>query len=68
MLHVCRPVTNAITLVLNVLPEDDHILACALEAKGDVIVSGDKALLDLGSFDGISILIPRQFIERLSTK
>ena len=48
-------------------PEDDHILACALEAKADVIVSGDKDL-DLGSFEGISILTPRQFIERLSTK
>lgn len=49
-------------------PDDDHILACALEAKADAIVSGDKDLADLGSFEGISILTPRQFLDRLASE
>src|ERR1700682_5916148 len=37
-------------------PNDDHVLACALEAKADVIVSGDNDLLTLGTFEGIQIV------------
>ena len=47
-------------------PDDDHILACALEAGADVIVSGDNDLVHLGSFEGIPILTPRQFLDRLA--
>ena len=39
-------------------PDDDHVLACALTAKADLIVSGDKDLLDLNSFQNIPILAP----------
>lgn len=35
-------------------PDDDHIIACALAAKAGLIVSGDKHLLDLGSYSGIN--------------
>jgi putative PIN family toxin of toxin-antitoxin system len=37
-------------------PDDDEVLACALAAHADFIVSGDKDLLTLGSFEGIPIL------------
>jgi putative PIN family toxin of toxin-antitoxin system len=46
-------------------PSDDKVLACATEAKADLIVSGDQHLLDLGTYQGIPILTARQFIERL---
>jgi len=37
-------------------PDDDHVLACALAAKAELIVSGDKRhLLVLGAYQGIPI-------------
>jgi len=46
-------------------PADEQVLACAVAAGADVIVSGDRHLLDLGQFRGIPILTIRQFLERL---
>jgi uncharacterized protein len=37
-------------------PDDDEVLACALAARAEVIVSGDSHLLKLGEFRGIRIL------------
>ena len=37
-------------------PDDDHVIACALAARADFIVTGDDDLLVLGSVDGIRIL------------
>ncbi|NUN98783.1 MAG: PIN domain-containing protein [Candidatus Omnitrophica bacterium] len=48
-------------------PDDDMILATALAAKADVIVSGDRHLLDLHSFEGIPILSPRTFLDRIES-
>lgn len=38
--------------------DDDQVLALALAAKVDPIVSGDNDLLSLGTFEGIPILAP----------
>lgn len=46
-------------------PDDDWILATALAAEADCIVTGDKDLLVLESFRRISIVTPRQCLERL---
>jgi putative PIN family toxin of toxin-antitoxin system len=46
-------------------PDDDKFLACALEARADCIVTGDPDLLDLSRYQGIDILKPREFWERL---
>lgn len=44
---------------------DNAILECALEARADVIVTGNmKHIRPLGSFQGISILTPREFLDR----
>lgn len=43
-------------------PDDDHVLALAIAAKIDLIVSGDNDLLSLGSFEGIPIMAPAQAI------
>jgi putative PIN family toxin of toxin-antitoxin system len=45
-------------------PSDDAILACALTANVDFIISGDKKhLLPLKSFHGIPILTATQYLE-----
>lgn len=46
-------------------PDDNRVLECAVDGHADVIVSGDRHLLNLGSFGGIPVLRVRQFIERL---
>jgi uncharacterized protein len=43
-------------------PDDDEVLALAIAAKVDLVVSGDKDLLSLGSFEGIPILAPAQAV------
>lgn len=50
-------------------PDDDKFLACALAGGVDVIVSGDKDLLDHSGWHGIRVLRPRQFADQfLSTR
>ena len=41
-------------------PDDDQVLACALAAQAEIIVSGDRDLLDLGTFRNIRILTATQ--------
>lgn len=41
--------------------DDDNVLACALEADADYLVTGDKDLLHLKVFRGIRIIPPREF-------
>ena len=50
---------------LNVIkedPDDNKVLACALAAQADYIVSGDNHLLDLGVFENIPIVTVKGFI------
>lgn len=48
-------------------PDDDHVLACALAAHADLIVSGDrKHLLPLGSYQGIDIVTPADALARIA--
>jgi putative PIN family toxin of toxin-antitoxin system len=42
-------------------PDDDAILACALGAAADYLVTGDEDLLELKTFKGIRIVTPRDF-------
>jgi predicted nucleic acid-binding protein len=37
-------------------PDDDAVIACAVAAHSEVIVSGDSHLLDLKQYRGIRIL------------
>lgn len=39
-------------------PDDDAVLACALAAEAELIVSGDAHLLDLKHYHGIQIVTP----------
>jgi putative PIN family toxin of toxin-antitoxin system len=47
-------------------PDDIPILACAVGGRADILVTGDKAMLDLGKIEGIPILSPRRFWQRLA--
>ncbi len=47
-------------------PKDEIFLSCALDAGADVIVSGDRHLLSLKAFEGIPIVLVRQFLDRLA--
>ena len=49
-------------------PDDDAVLALALAAKVDWIVSGDNDLLSLGSFEGIPIITPAEANRRISNE
>ena len=49
-------------------PDDEPIVASALSGKARVFVTGDKALLGLGSVEGLPLISPRQFWELLSDR
>ena len=40
---------------------DDNIIACAVAAKADYLVTGDSDLLVIRSYQGIKIVTPRDF-------
>ncbi|MBI4601788.1 MAG: putative toxin-antitoxin system toxin component, PIN family [Planctomycetes bacterium] len=46
-------------------PQDNHVLAAAVETRCGFVVTGDQHLLSLRSFRGIEILPPRELLERL---
>ena len=53
------------TITVNAVPEDPDdniIIACAIEAEADVIISGDQHLLSLGSYQGIPIVNAADFL------
>jgi uncharacterized protein len=44
-------------------PRDDKFLEVAVHGRADVIVTGDRDLLDLNPFHGIKILAPAEYLE-----
>ncbi len=44
---------------------DNRILECAVAARADVIVTGDKEMLELGQYEEIRILSLRDFLQTL---
>ena len=53
------------TITVNAVPDDPDdniIIACAIEAAVDVIISGDQHLLSLGSYRGIPIVKAVDFL------
>src|SRR5271168_3954955 len=45
--------------------DDDHVIAAAVTARADFIVTGDSDLLTLGTHRGIAILTPAAALTRL---
>lgn len=48
-------------------PDDDHVIACALVAKADAIVSGDRHLLDMHDHQGIRIVTVAEAVKLITT-
>jgi putative PIN family toxin of toxin-antitoxin system len=49
-------------------PDDDKFLACALAGQTKFICSGDKALLKISGYRGITVVTPRAFVDRYLQK
>jgi putative PIN family toxin of toxin-antitoxin system len=47
-------------------PTDDKFLDAAISGRASVLVTGDKDLLDIGEYQSIRILSPRDFRETLT--
>lgn len=45
-------------------PDDDKFIGCAVDAHAARIVSGDKDLLTIGSYAGVTIVTAAKFCER----
>ncbi len=54
------PGTTQVEIVRD--PDDDKIIAAAVEGNADYIVSRDKDLLDLKQYQGIKIITPEKFM------
>jgi predicted nucleic acid-binding protein len=46
-------------------PDDDWVVQCALTARAERIVSGDRALLAIQAVEKVTILTARQFLAEL---
>ena len=53
--------------VIIVDPDDDAVLACAMAARAEVIVSGDSAQLYLALYEGIPIITAVQLMARIAS-
>jgi putative PIN family toxin of toxin-antitoxin system len=66
-----RPVSVDITVEVHGVathPEDDLILATAVSGQADYLVTGDRQLLALGSYQGVQIVTPRNFLAILEAE
>ena len=63
---VSTPLTEVVQGVAT-HPEDDLVLATALSAQADYLVTGDRQLLKLEIYRGVRIVSPRAFREILES-
>lgn len=54
--------TSSKISVITADPTDNIFLECAADGRADYIISGDKHLLDLGTYSGIPILKAKDFL------
>jgi uncharacterized protein len=53
-IHICRD------------PKDDMLIACCLESKAVILLTGDKDLLSISDVPpGLEILRPKEFLLRI---
>lgn len=48
-------------------PDDNKFLECAVTGGAQYLVTGDRDLLELGSYRGISIVTAGEFLNRMAT-
>lgn len=56
----------AVPSVVPTDPDDDQVIAAAVAAQAELIVSGDRDLLAMGSHEEIAICSPAQALERIA--
>jgi putative PIN family toxin of toxin-antitoxin system len=70
-IEFCDNLRTAITMIINPPPipgavprdpDDDKIVACAVAAGVEYLVSRDHDLLSLGTYAGITIIAPEEFL------
>jgi predicted nucleic acid-binding protein len=61
---IARQVRPKVHVTAAVDPVDDLILEYALEANAEIIVTGDRDLLRLGTFRAVTIMIPAAFLRQ----
>jgi putative PIN family toxin of toxin-antitoxin system len=61
-LSIVVTVPDPIQALIPADPDDDQVIACAIAAGADYIVSGDKHLLDLKSLDKPRIVTAVEFL------
>ena len=49
-------------------PDDDKFIACAIAAKANVVVSGDKHLVSVDGYRGIRVVKPSEFVKEYLKK
>lgn len=59
----CCVSTTTVPRVVPTDPDDDHVIACAMAAHADLIVSGDSDLLDLKQHYDIRIVTAKQAVD-----
>ena len=47
-------------------PDDNKFIECAVALNATYVVSGDKSLLGVGGYMGISIVTPRHFMDAIN--
>jgi putative PIN family toxin of toxin-antitoxin system len=55
--------TQGISVAVCEDQDDDKFLECAIATGSKLIVSGDKHLLNVSGYEGISVLKPREFVD-----
>ncbi|HET6842023.1 MAG TPA: putative toxin-antitoxin system toxin component, PIN family [Candidatus Angelobacter sp.] len=58
-------------VVLDVIeddPDDNRVLECAVKGSANYIVTGDRHLLKLGTYEAIPIVTVRQFLDAAETE
>ncbi len=58
-------VTNHLQVVADD-PDDDKVIECAVVGKADYIVTGDRHLLKLASYEGVAIVRAADFLRAMS--
>ncbi len=64
--EVVEPAT--LPLIVEVDPDDDAVLVCAVGGKADYVVTGDGHLLALGTYQSIPILDVNRFLEQIPSE
>jgi len=67
LVSLVTPATAPRTVVNDA--DDDHVIAAAVVARAELIVTGDrKHLLPIGSHQGIAIVTAREAVEQLTVR